>query len=327
MFFSGALLRELVSDLTRPEFLHAVVTDTLRVLLIAGLAWIASRLVRRLMTALQTYSLRMMTKRIDPTNFDQHHLEIEKRTATLTGVASRTLSAIIWVFAFIMILRELGFDITPLLAGAGVAGIALSLGAQNFIKDIIGGVFLLLDNQIRVGDAVIINDTSGLVEEINLRTTLIRGENGALHIFSNGNINKLTNSSREFAFVVFEYSIDSRQAPEPAIAAIRETAETLLAEDAFASGVAAPVEVYGVDRMTDSGSIIKGRIKTRPGKQWPIGRELNRRVLARFEADGIQRPRPVTDVQFSTPPYSRDDLKQLVREVLAEKPSPPPKAV
>jgi len=324
--FSGALLRDLITSLNQPQFLHTIAVDTVRVLMILLVAWILSRLISRVTAALHKYALKVMQKRgADPASFDQHRHDIEKRTATLTGVAGRSLSAVIWTFASIMILRELGFDITPLIAGAGVAGIALSLGAQNFIKDIIGGVFLLLDNQIRVGDAVSINDTGGVVEEINLRTTLVRGENGALHIFANGGINKLTNNSREFAFAVFEFSIDSRQAPEPAIVSIRETAEALAKDEAYAGGVIAPVEIYGVDRITDSALVIKGRIKTLPGKQWNVVRELNRRIRARFETDKILRPRPVTDVQFAEPLMSRDDVKKIVREAIAEGAGAPPK--
>ncbi len=316
-FFAG-LLRELGADLSRPQLVRALTADAIRVLLIVVFAWLSSRLVRRLMGALHDYAIRMMSKRVEPALFDQAGFDMEKRTATLTGVAGRSLGGLIWAIAMIMILRELGFDIRPLLAGAGVAGIAISLGAQNLIKDIIGGLFILLDNQIRVGDAVIINDTSGVVEEINLRTTLVRGENGALHIFSNGSIAKLTNNSREFSFAMFEFSIDHRQAPEPAIEAIRETAATMAAEEAFQPFIIAPAEIYGVDRITDAALVIKGRIKTQPGKQWGFGRELNRRVKARFDANDIQRPRPATDVQIAEAPYSRDELKQLVLEAMAE---------
>ncbi|MGC4072576.1 MAG: mechanosensitive ion channel family protein [Nibricoccus sp.] len=322
--FSGTLFRELITGLTQPQFLHTLVVDTIRVFVILVVAWILSKLISRVTSALHKYALKVMSKRTDENSFNQHTFDIEKRTATLTGVARPIAQRAMMDVRVDHDSARARLDITPLIAGAGVAGIALSLGAQNFIKDIIGGVFLLLDNQIRVGDAVAINDTGGVVEEINLRTTLVRGENGALHIFSNGGINKLTNNSREFSFAVFEFSIDPRQAPDPAIAAIRDTAETLAKEEAYASGVIAPVEVYGVDRMTDSALIIKGRLKTLPGKQWAIGRELNRRIRLRFEADGILRPRPVTDVQFTDLPYSRDELKKMVQEAVAERPAEPP---
>lgn len=318
MSFPPEFLRGILADITRPDYLRARITDTLRILFILFLAWIATRVVKRITQGLRTYAVQMMAKRTNGAPHDFQQIEAHKRAATLAGLAGRTLSFIIWAFAIVMILSKIGFDVTPILAGASVAGLAISLGAQNIFKDAIGGVFILLDDQIRIGDAVSINDTGGVVEEINFRTTLVRGENGALHIFSNGNIQKLTNNSRGFSFAVFEFSIDHRQTPEEAIQAIRSVAEEVVAEPDFAPFVLDKPEIYGVDRITDQGFVLKGRIKTIPGKQWPIARELNRRVKERFAQTGIQHPRPLTDVHFPQPPYAKDDLKQLIREVLAE---------
>ncbi|MEO8027765.1 MAG: mechanosensitive ion channel family protein [Bryobacteraceae bacterium] len=320
MFFSAAFLGDFLTGVSRPQFLRQVAAQSMRIVLILVLAWIASRVVRRMMRTLHAYTLRMMTKRTGSESFDQQHLDLDKRTATLTGVAGRTMSVVIWVFGVIMTLRELGFDITPLIAGAGVAGIGISLGAQNVIKDLIGGVFLLLDNQIRVGDAVMINDVGGIVEEINLRTTLVRSENGGLHIFQNGGIQKLANNSREFVYFVFEFTVNHRQDPDAAISIIRDVTSEVAADPSFAPFVLAPPEVFGVDRITDTGLVIKGRVKTLPGKQWPTGREMNRRMKLRFEADGILRAAPVMDLRLASHATPGDAWTEAARKVAGDAP-------
>lgn len=192
----------------------------------------------------------------------------------------------------VMVLIELGFKIEPLLASLGVAGLALGLGAQTLIKDWLGGLFLLLEDQIRIGDSVTINSFSGTVTEINLRTTVLRAENGAVHIVSNGSITVLTNLTREFSYYIFETILAHRADAEKALQILQLTGAEIAAEEAYRSAALAPIEIMGVDKLGERGATIRARIKTLPSRQYLIGRELNRRIKQRFDAAEILFPPP-----------------------------------
>jgi small conductance mechanosensitive channel len=224
---------------------------------------------------------------------------------------------VIWVVAAIMILQEMNFDVRPLLAGAGVVGIAVGFGAQNLVKDVLAGFFLLLDNQIRINDVVVINGQSGLVEEVNLRTTLLRAEDGAVHLFPNGSITKFSNLTRDFSYAVFNISVDYKNDTDHVISVLTTMAAELTAEDRFHAIVLAPLEVMGVDQLADSGVIIKARFKTQPMQQWTVAREMNRRIKKTFENAGIEMPFPTSGVQLEL----NEDLKTFIREALKERPT------
>lgn len=254
-------------------------------LVILGLAWVMSRVARRLLAKLRVYAIRMMDRRGATTSPD-----MEKRAATIVSVLGKLVSAAIWMVAAVMALTELTFNIQPLLAGLGVAGLALGLGAQSLIKDWLGGLFMLLEDQVRIGDGVNINGIGGSVEEINLRTTVLRSENGAVHIIPNGAITQLTNFTREYAYYVFEATLGHGADVNRAIEILHETGSQVAGEPEFERVVLAPLEVMGVDRLTDKGPLIRARIKTVPGKQAQVGRELNRRFKERVAAAGIPFP-------------------------------------
>jgi small conductance mechanosensitive channel len=219
-------------------------------------------------------------------------IEMEKRATTIISVLSKVTSMIVWLVALVMALTEMTFHIEPLLAGLGVAGLALGLGAQTLIKDWLGGIFLLLEDQLRIGDSVVINGTSGAVEEINLRTTLLRSENGAVHVIANGSITMLSNLTRDYSYYVFEATLAHRADVDRALAILNTIGGELASSDPYRSLILAPIEVMGVDRLADRGVTIKARIKTLPSKQAIVGRELNRRVKARLDAEGIAFPPP-----------------------------------
>jgi small conductance mechanosensitive channel len=219
-----------------------------------------------------------------------------------------------------MILKEMNFDVRPLLAGAGIAGVALGFGAQSIVKDVLAGLSMMLDNQVRVNDIAVINGKGGLVEEINLRTTVLRGEDGAVHIFANGNIQTLSNLTREFSFYVFNISVSYHGDTDTAVAALQQIGAALASEEPYQSAILAPLEIWGVDKLSDSGVIIKARFKTLPGKQWLVGREMNRRIKKHFQESEIEIPFP-TQTLYLSPILSqelRGELKQVVREVLRE---------
>ena len=256
------------------------------VFILAG-AWLLTRIARRLLRRLRTYTVRVMDRRGNAST-----IELENRAATIIAVLGKLASTVIWIVALVMALSQLDFHIEPLLAGLGVAGIAVGLGAQTLIKDWLGGLFLLLEDQIRIGDAVVINAVSGTVEEINLRMTIVRAENGAVHIIPNGSITALANLTREYSYYIFETTLAHRADIDRAFTILDSVGAELADDDELKALILAPIEVMGVERLADSGAVIKARIKTLPSKQATVGRELNRRVKARLDAAGISFPEP-----------------------------------
>ncbi len=259
----------------------------IRVIFTLALAWFFSRLAKRLLQRLRAMAVSSMDKHGDLSEQD-----LEKRAATIGLAAFHVARWMIWIVALLMALNELDFDTKPLIAGLGVAGLALGLGAQNLIKDWVGGMFLLLEDQIRIGDSVNINGIGGSVEEINLRTTVLRAENGAVHVIQNGNINTLANMSRDYSYFVFETAIALKADAGKALEILAEAGDEVAKDPRFAKDVLSDMEVYGVDRLGDQGAVIKGKIKTLPARQAALGREINRLVLERFAKEGVAFPPP-----------------------------------
>lgn len=281
--------RDVVAEFTKPQIWLTWAERGFHVLVILALAWMFSRIARRLLAQLRNYTIRVMDRRHEGST-----IEMEKRATTIISVLSKLASMVIWLVALVMALTETGFHIEPLLAGLGVAGLALGLGAQTLIKDWLGGLFLLFEDQLRIGDSVVINGISGGVEEINLRTTLLRGENGAVHVIANGSITTLSNLTREYSYYVFETIIAHGSDAERALAEIQLAGSEIQHDANFRDMILAPIEVLGIDRLAERGVTLKARIKTLPSKQALVGRELNRRVKARLDALKIAFPVPPT---------------------------------
>jgi len=258
-----------------------------RVIVILLGSWLLTHLMRRLIRRLRGYMVHAMDRRGHASP-----IETENRAATIIAVLSKLTSLFIWIVALAMALTELTFHIEPLLAGLGAAGLAVGLGAQTVIKDWLGGLFLLMEDQLRIGDSVTINGFSGSVEEINLRTTVLRAENGAVHIIPNGSVTALSNFTREYSFYVFETIIAHRANAERVLAILESLGAELQADEQYSATILAPIEVMGVDRLSERGATIRARIKTLPSKQALVGRELNRRIKARLDAEGIAFPPP-----------------------------------
>jgi small conductance mechanosensitive channel len=302
--------------LTADRYFSWLVAAIHILIVIAG-GFVLTLLVQRLLRGIRNYAISLMVRRGDTIN-----IELEKRANTIVKVIRQPLILLIWVAVIITILEELNVRIEPVLAGAGLGlgavGVAIGLGAQTLIKDILGGLFLLMENQIRVNDVAVINGTGGLVEEINLRTTVLRGENGAVHVFSNGSIQSLSNLTREFAFYVFEIPLAFGADPEPVLETMRAVTEEMRHDPAYAPFILADLDVMGVDRLSDAGTTVKARIKTVAMKQWSVGREMNRRLRARFQADQIKFPLTTRVVRLDPPPgvFTREDMKAAVRAAL-----------
>jgi small-conductance mechanosensitive channel len=273
------------SQLLNPDYYAPLLSNAIRIVLVLVFAYIATRTVARLMRAVRSYIVKMMLKSGGGNEF-----EIAKRAETIENLFGKALFVLIWITAGLMILKEMNFDVRPLLAGAGVAGVAIGLGAQNIIKDVLGGVFLMMENQIRVNDVAVINGKTGLVEEINLRTTVLRGEDGAVHIFPNGVIQGLSNLTREYSYYVFNLSIAYTEDIDHVVTVLKGIGDELSQEEPYRAVVLAPIEVLGVDKLADSGAVIKARFKTVPNQQWMVGREMNRRIIQRFEEAKIGMP-------------------------------------
>jgi small conductance mechanosensitive channel len=257
-------------------------------------------------------------------------VEVEKRVSTLGQIFRKVILITIVTIAVMMIFAELGFDIKPILAGAGVVGLAVGFGAQSLVRDVISGLFLIVENRVRVGDVAIINGTGGSVEQLNLRTTVLRSLDGTVHVFPNGGINSLSNMTHDFSYYIFDVGVAYKEDVDKVIAILKEIGEDIMKDQYYKSSILEPLEVLGVDQFADSAIIIKARIKTLPIKQWEVGREINRRIKKRFDEVGIEIPFPHRSFYFgeASKPISiklegfsayREELKKLIREVLEER--------
>jgi small-conductance mechanosensitive channel len=218
--------------------------------------------------------------------------EYRKRADTLSRIIAYLLGAVVVVLAVLMILTELKIPIGPILASAGIAGLAVGFGAQHLVQDVISGFFILLDDQIRVGDVVQIADKGGLVEQVNLRIVVLRDLAGNVHYIRNGQINVVTNMTKEYSRYVFDVGVAYRENVDEVIEVLRQVDEGLRNDPAFGPDILEPIEILGLDQFADSAVIVKARTKTRPIKQWGVAREFNRRLKKVFDERGIEIPFP-----------------------------------
>jgi small conductance mechanosensitive channel len=197
-----------------------------------------------------------------------------------------------------MVLTEFGMNITPIITGAGIAGLAVGFGAQNLVRDIISGFFLILEDQIRVGDVAVINGTSGLVEAIRLRTIVLRDLQGVVHVFPNGEVKQVSNMTKEWSRYVIDVGVAYKENVDRVIEVLKEIGHELRLDPNFAPLILEPLQVLGVDDFAESQVTIKIMIKTLPLKQWEVGRELRRRIKNTFDQKGIEIPFPHLSVYF-----------------------------
>ena len=233
-------------------------------------------------------------------------LERRKRAQTIASVLRRSLATVIWVTAGLIILRELDVDITPVLTGAGIVGLGVGFGAQTLVRDTISGFFLIIEDQVRVGDVAMVNGTGGLVEQINLRTIVLRDMEGVVHVFPNGEIKTLANRTKDFSYYVIDLGVDFGADTDRIVTIVRQAGAELMADPAFAPSILEPVEVLGVDDFKNSAVTLKFRIKTVPLKQWEVGRELRRRIKIAFDRAGIRIPPPRYDINIVGDPPASD---------------------
>jgi moderate conductance mechanosensitive channel len=219
-------------------------------------------------------------------------LERAKRARTLGAVISKGATVVVGGIATLMVLREFRVDIAPVLTGAGIVGLAVGFGAQTLVRDVISGFFLILEDQVRVGDVAAINGVGGLVEELNLRTIVLRDGEGTVHVFPNGAITTLANRSKDFSYYVVDLGISYREDPDRVMQVLRELGAELQADPKYGAFILEPIEILGVDAFADWSVTLKFRIKTVAQKQWEVGRELRKRIKKRFDERGIEIPFP-----------------------------------
>lgn len=224
-----------------------------------------------------------------------------KRAHTLTHIVRDVVRIVILFVGMTMILSEAGVDLKPVLAAAGLGGLAIGFGAQSLVKDLISGFFILWENSVRVGDVVEVAGVSGLVEEVELRTIRLRDVSGNLHVVPNGIIDKVKNLTKDYSYYLFDIGVAYRENVDEVMQVLQEIAEDVRREARFADDILEPLEMLGVDQFKDSAVMIKCRIKTEPHKQWRVGREINRRIRNTFHAKGIEIPFPYQPSYWGEP--------------------------
>ena len=221
-----------------------------------------------------------------------------RRLQTLLPVARNVLLMVFGVVFSLMILSELGIEIMPLLAGAGIVGIAVGFGAQTLVRDFLSGFMVILEDLIQVGDVVTIAGHSGLVEKITIRKVELRDLEGIVHTVPFSQITIIENRTKDFSCYVLDIGIAYREDTDEVIGLLREIDEGMRNDPNIGPHMLGPLEIFGVDRFADSAVIIKGRLKTVPLKQWDVGREFNRRMKQMFDRHQIEIPFPHQTVYF-----------------------------
>jgi moderate conductance mechanosensitive channel len=218
--------------------------------------------------------------------------EHAKRARTIGLVVNRMATVLIVGFATLTVLYELGVNVAPLLTGAGIAGVALGFGAQWLVKDLLSGFCLILEDQVRVGDDATINGTDGLVEQINLRTIVLRDVRGTVHVFSNGAITTLANLSKDFSHYVIDLNISYKEDPDRVSEVVREVDRDIRRDPEFAPLMLEPTQIHGVVGFAEWSMQLRVRLKTVPQQQWKVGREFRKRLRKALNRHGVAVPYP-----------------------------------
>jgi small conductance mechanosensitive channel len=257
---------------------------SLRIVLIIIAAYVGLRLLRLAFNRLETLLNRAAaTAEVIPG-------AATKRIRTLMSVMWTIVVGLVWFVAVLTTLGQIGVNVTPVLAGAGIVGLAIGFGAQNLVKDLVNGFFLILENQVHVGDVAIINGTGGLVEAISFRTIVLRDEAAVVHVFPNGAITTLSNMTKDWSAYVINVNVAYKEDPDRVVDVMRRVAEEMYGEPKYRAAMLEPIEIFGVDGFTESAVTIKARLKTQPLQQFTIGREYRRRLKKAFDTEGIEMP-------------------------------------
>jgi small conductance mechanosensitive channel len=252
------------------------------------------------------------------------------RARTLLPLMRNAFTVLLIVIAALVVLEQIGIDIGPFLAGAGVIGVAIGFGSQKLVQDVITGAFILFEDTISVGDYVVLGNLSGTVEAINIRTIVLRAYTGQLHTIPFSSVTTISNISRDFGYYVTEVGVSYREDLDEVMKVIRAVGEEVRADPAFTNLIIDPLDIWGVDRFGDSAIIIMGRFKTVAGQHLTVGREFNRRLKRRFDELGIEMPFPHRTIYFGEDRQGRAPPARIRMEMPTEggkpdetKPAPP----
>ncbi len=232
-------------------------------------------------------------RKLVPPNKDGYSTGAEqKREDTLIRIASGTLRVVVWIMAGLMILSEVGINIGPLIAAAGVVGLALGFGGQYLIKDLISGFFIILENQYRIGDVVCFDTTCGLVEDISLRATILRDLDGVVHHVPHGSVGRVANMAKKFARVNLDLGVSYNADLEEVIRVINATGQALATDPAWQEYCLKPIEFSRVEDFADSAVMVKVLGDVVPLQQWAVAGEFRKRIKIAFDKAGIEIPFP-----------------------------------
>ncbi len=218
----------------------------------------------------------------------EHDLEWQRRASTLGGILARLVTVAVWFVALLMLLRELTIDVVPLLTGAGIVGLAIGFGAQNLVRDVISGFFMILEDQVRVGDIARINNTAGHIEQVNLRTIVMRDGEGAVHVFPNGTITALANLSKQYSFAIVDVRVLYSENLDRVYGTIAEVGASMQKDPHWAPLLLSAIEIVGVESIADGMATVRTKFRTQPLNQGKIANELRRRLLTTFAGRGIR---------------------------------------
>jgi moderate conductance mechanosensitive channel len=267
-----------------------ILASLTNVFLILAASWLLLGFVRKV---LRTLNQRMAARSSDP--------EDQKRIDTLMRVFRYIASVVIGAVTVMLVLSEFGISIAPILATAGVAGLAIGFGAQSLVKDYFTGFVMILENQIHVGDVVEVGGKSGKVEDVTLRYVRMRDPEGAVHYVPNGVISTVTNRSREFAYAMIEVGVAYKENLDHVFELIKSVGTEIQRDPVFGEKILEPVEILGVQDWADSAVMLRFRLKTRALEQWAVRREVLRRLKMAFDRQGVEIPFPCRNV------YARND--------------------
>ncbi|MEZ4599922.1 MAG: mechanosensitive ion channel family protein [Syntrophotaleaceae bacterium] len=286
---------------------QTLIFTTVRILIIVALGWIGGMVLERVLRKLEQRWIRKGQAEGEPPS------ESVKRAETLVRLIRQAVYLVIWAVVLLVVLKEVGVEIGPILAGAGIVGLAVGFGAQNLVRDVISGFFMILENQVRVGDVAIINGTGGLVEQVNFRTLVLRDQRGVVHVFPNGTITTLSNMTQEWSAYVFDIGVAYKENTDRVVEVMKAVLEKMQADETYGPLILETPEIMGVDQFADSAVVIRGRIKTLPIRQWMVGREFLRRLKMAFDEEGIEIPFPHQTVYFgeASKPF---DLRLLEKQ-------------
>lgn len=269
-----------------------IIKTGLRVSMVLVFAWLATKLLQKFLQRLEQHLVIKSEAEGEPPS------ESEKRIETIVRLIKQAALLALWLTVSLVILKEFGVEIGPVIASAGIVGLAVGFGAQNLVRDVISGFFIILENQIRVGDVAIVNGTGGLVEKINFRTTVLRDLGGVVHIFPNGAITTLSNLTNEWSAYIFEIGVAYKENTDHVIDIMHQVGNAMHKDAKYGKLLLEEPEIFGVDKFADSAVVIKGRIKTKPIRQWEVGREYLRRIKHAFDENNIEIPFPHRSVYF-----------------------------